>query len=73
MSVKDEERRCCGNCSNHNPYEYPSLMFCSARYAQNKDPIVDTLWCCSEWSKVSQGCYCVRDALMKKNGKEEER
>lgn len=62
-----EKTRFCGNCSSHNPYEYPSRMFCSKRYAQNKPPIVDTLGCCSDWTPVSQTCYCVRDTLKKKN------
>jgi hypothetical protein len=28
---------------------------------------VNTLWCCDEWNIVSQECYCVREALKKKN------
>jgi hypothetical protein len=68
--VKNRERmkKFCGNCDSHNLYDYPARMFCSRRYAQNKDPIVDTLWCCDEWRMVSQECYCVREALRKKNG-----
>jgi len=57
----------CGNCDSHNSYDYPSRIFCSTRHAQNKDPLVDTLWCCSSWNRVSQECYCVREALRKKN------
>ena len=57
----------CGNCDSHNSYDYPRRVFCSTRHAQNKDPIVDTLWCCSSWNRVSQECYCVREALRKKN------
>ncbi len=60
--------RLCGNCSSHNPYEYPSRIFCVKRYAQNKDPLVDTLDCCDDWTPVNQSCHCVRDALTKKNG-----
>jgi hypothetical protein len=67
MNSKNEVKKFCGNCSSHNVYEYPSLMFCSTRYDQNKDPIVDTLWCCDDWSMASQKCYCVREALKKKN------
>ena len=66
--MPEETPRCCGNCGSHNPYEYPAKMFCSKRYTQNKDPIVDTLGCCSDWNPVSQGCHCIRDALKKKNG-----
>jgi hypothetical protein len=56
----------CGNCGSHNAYDYPTRMFCSTRYDQNKDPIVDTLWCCSDWNPVSQECHCVREALKEK-------
>jgi hypothetical protein len=68
MKIVAREKRFCGNCGSHNPYEYPTRMFCSMRYAQNKDPIVDTLWCCDEWNPVIQECHCVRDALKEKNG-----
>ena len=68
MVSVEKERRFCGNCGSHNPYEYPTRMFCSTRYAQNKDPIVDTLWCCDDWNPVVQECHCVRDAIKKKNG-----
>ncbi len=54
--------RFCGNCDSHNSYEYPTKVFCSTRYAQNKDPIVETLWCCGNWNRVSQDCYCVEEA-----------
>ncbi len=52
----------CGCCDSHNCYDYPSKVFCSTRYAEGKDPIVDTLWSCSEFNQVSQECYCVREA-----------
>jgi len=68
MKGGEKEKRFCGNCGSHNPYEYPTRMFCATRYAQNKDPIVDTLWCCGDWKPVSQECHCVREALKKKNG-----
>jgi hypothetical protein len=67
MKTGEKEKRFCGNCGSHNPYEYPTKMFCSTRYAQNKNPIVDTLGCCSDWNPVNQDCHCVRDALQKKN------
>ena len=66
MESEDKERRFCGNCVNHNPYEYPIRIFCSKRYAQNKEPIVETLGCCDHWSPVNQDCHCVRDALKEK-------
>jgi len=57
----------CGNCDSHNSYSYPKQVFCSTRYAQNLNPIVDTLWHCGNWNQVSQECYCVREALRNKN------
>ena len=38
---------------------YPTKVFCSTRHSQNKNPIVDTLWHCEDYNKVSQECYCV--------------
>ncbi len=63
MKSNRETIRYCGNCDGHNSYEYPRKVFCSTRYAQNKDPLVETLWCCSDWNLVSQECYCVKEAL----------
>ena len=68
MQSLEKEKRFCGNCGSHNPYVYPTRIFCLKRYAQNKDPIADTLGCCGDWSPVNQECHCVRDALKKKNG-----
>lgn len=56
----------CGNCSSHNVYDFPKRQFCSMRYSQNNDPIVDTLWCCEDWATSGQECYCVREALKEK-------
>lgn len=65
--MKDEVRdRYCGNCDGHNCYEYPSKIFCSIRYEQDLDPIVETLWCCEFWTEVNQECYCIREALKAK-------
>jgi hypothetical protein len=69
MKGKEKGKKFCGDCGNHNPYDYPDRIFCSTRYAQNKNPIVSTLWCCDEWNPVSQECYCVREALKRKKGK----
>jgi hypothetical protein len=66
MNNVDSEKYC-GNCDSHNSFIYPVKVFCSTRHAQSLDPIVDTLWCCSSYNKVSQECYCVREALKKKN------
>ncbi len=67
MKSKEDCERFCGNCDGHNCYDYPTKVFCSTRYAQNKNPIVDTLWCCSEYNQVSQECYCVREAKKARN------
>ena len=67
MINKKKTEKFCGNCDSHNLYEFPSKIFCSTRYDQGKDPIVDTLWHCEDWSLVSQECHCVREALNEKN------
>ena len=69
MAEKDGEY--CGNCDSHNSYDYPAKVFCSTRYAQNKDPIVDTLWHCESYNRVSQECYCVREAAKLRNNGEQ--
>jgi hypothetical protein len=66
VGKKEDAGKYCGNCDSHNCYDYPSKVFCSTLHAQNSDPIVDTLWHCSSWSRVSQECYCVREALKQK-------
>ena len=66
MLDNGDEGRFCGNCDSHNAYDYPVRVFCSTRYAQGKDPIVDTLWCCEDYNPVSQECYCVKEAQAKR-------
>jgi hypothetical protein len=70
MKDLEKEKKFCGNCSSHSPYKYPTQIFCSTRYAQNKNPIVDTLRSCADWTPVAQDCHCVRDALKEKNGEQ---
>ena len=65
--MNHNDAKCCGNCDSHNSYNYPTQVFCSTRYAQSKNPIVDTLWCCGFYNKVSQECYCTREAQKLKN------
>jgi hypothetical protein len=48
----ENEEKFCGNCDSHNCYEYP---------------IVETLWHCDSYNRVSQECYCVREASKQKN------
>jgi hypothetical protein len=69
MRDRDKQKEFCGNCDSHNSFDYPNRVFCSTRYGKDKDPIVHTLWSCSEWNKVSQGCYCVREALKQQRKK----
>jgi hypothetical protein len=66
LKSNGEGERFCGNCDSHNCYEYPAKVFCSTRFTENKDPIVETLWSCSQWNQVSQDCYCVREAMKTK-------
>jgi hypothetical protein len=62
MNSKSKTEKFCGNCDSHNSYEYPVKVFCSTRYAESKNPIVETLGYCDKWNLVSQDCYCVREA-----------
>jgi len=64
----NDEKEFCGNCDSHNSYNYPTRVLCSTRLAQSKTPIVDTLWHCKDYNRVSQECYCAREALKKRNG-----
>ena len=63
------EKRFCGNCGNHNAYNYPDQIFCTRRFSDNKDPVVQTLWYCEDWNPSSQECYCVEEAIKKQNTK----
>ena len=62
MSNNRKSEHFCGNCDSHNCYEYPLKVFCSTLYAENKNPVVETLGFCNKWNQVSQECYCVREA-----------
>lgn len=61
----------CGNCDSHNSYQYPVKVFCSTRHWHSLNPIVDTLWRCENYNRVSQECFCVREALKAKNAASE--
>jgi hypothetical protein len=67
MKENAVERKYCGNCGTHTVYNYPNQLFCSKRFSEDKNPLVDTLWCCENWNPSSQECYCVKEA-MKKQG-----
>jgi len=58
-------QRFCGNCTSHNAYNYPCEVFCTRRFLQGKDPIVETLWHCEEWNANAQECNCIEDAREK--------
>jgi len=60
--MENTSEELCANCDSHNCYEYPRRVFCSTRYWQHKSPIVDALWRCDDYHRVSQECYCVREA-----------
>jgi len=70
MKKSEGKRRFCGNCGNHNAYDYPDRVFCTKRYAKDEDPVVDTLWCCGQWNPSSQECYCVEEATANKQSTE---
>ena len=57
--------RVCGNCVDHEAYEYPSKVFCTSRFLSHKDPVKRTMDTCEEWSEKRQECNCVEDC--KKN------
>ena len=63
----NNEEKFCGNCDSHNCFDYPTKVFCSTRYWHHQNPIVDTLWHCESYNRVSQECYCVSEALKQKN------
>jgi hypothetical protein len=59
------KKRFCGNCDSHNPYKYPDQVLCTKRLFENKNPVVQTLWCCEEWNPISEECRCVEEAMKK--------
>jgi hypothetical protein len=63
------ENRFCGNCGNHNAYNFPDQIFCMKRFSDNKDPVVQTLWCCGDWNPSSQECYCIEEAIKNQKSK----
>lgn len=60
------KQKFCGNCTSHNAYNYPNQVFCTRRFLKNKNPIVQTLWCCEEHYPSAQECNCIRDASGRK-------
>jgi len=65
---KSEPRsKFCGNCYYHDAYEYPDLIICKLRYPNGTDFVVSTLECCENWEPDPQECFCVQEALEKRN------
>jgi hypothetical protein len=63
------KQRFCGNCGYHNTYDFPNLVLCWMRFSENKNPIVETLYCCEHWNPNTQECYCVEEAMKNKSNK----
>lgn len=66
MKERAAEGRYCGNCSSHNSYEYPDVVFCMNRYLKGDKATTPTLSVCDDWRNQNQKCFCVEDALRKK-------
>ena len=66
----DEKRlapeRCCGNCRWHDTYQYPDVIFCFLRYEKREDAILSVFDCCKYWTPDLQECFCIKDALRKR-------
>ncbi len=66
MKKKSEQmRKVCGNCRYHNTYDYPSTVFCFAKFAERKKAVVSVLFSCDEWEGQLQNCNCLEDHLRK--------
>jgi hypothetical protein len=61
------ENRFCGNCQYHDMYEYPILILCRFHYQNSSDFIFPTLGYCEKWAPESQECFCVEEAMKKRN------
>jgi hypothetical protein len=51
----------CGNCIDHEAYEYPLKVFCTSRFINHKDPVRNTMDTCGAWSLKRKECTCVKD------------
>jgi hypothetical protein len=59
------KKRFCGNCVHHNPYDYPDRILCTILLLENRNPVVQTLWCCEKWNPIDEECCCVEEATKK--------
>ncbi len=63
------KKKYCGNCSSHNTYDYPEVVFCMRRFLRGEKAVMPTLSVCDEWRTHVQTCCCVEDAQKKKSEK----
>ncbi len=70
MPKKTEEKKVCGNCRYHNAYKYPDTVFCFAKFSDRKEPVISIFDSCDEWESKLQECYCLEEALAKRNKKQ---
>jgi len=61
----EQMSKVCGNCRYHNAYDYPSSVFCFAKFARRENAVVSILSSCDEWEGKLQDCYCLEDHLKK--------
>jgi len=74
MSKKiGDVKKVCGNCRYHNTYEYPDYVFCFARFSDRQNPVVSIFECCDNWEDKLQECFCLEDALKKKEKRLQDR
>jgi hypothetical protein len=69
MKRQAKEERYCGNCSSHNTYDYPDVVFCMSRYLRGEKATRPTLSTCDDWRTHVQKCFCVDDALKRQTKK----
>jgi hypothetical protein len=67
MARKQKTEKFCGNCQFHSVYKYPLVIFCFKKFQQGESGVMSTLDRCGQWVLQSQECFCVRDALEKRN------
>ena len=65
----DTVEKLCGNCYHHNAYRYPDQIFCVLHFLEKKNPIYPTLDVCEKWKLDNQECFCLQEALKKRQRK----
>lgn len=69
MPKKAAEKKVCGNCRYHNTYEYPDTVFCFAKFSNRENAVISIFDSCNEWESKLQECYCLEEALAKRDKK----